>query len=158
MDNSRNKLSSLNNSKDFQFKKDDDKTKKIRTILGYDEELFRPKKGESKIKVNYNQTVYFEQPKNLSDKNSSEKQIEKLISNVFNKNSNTQLIDKIDKGSNIKFNFNINNNYYNANYNVLNDKNNRNTAFNSSSKDTMIDIPRMTYNGSNISCIIIFCV
>jgi len=151
MDNSRTKLNSSTN-KDFQYKIDQEKTKKIRFILGYDSEIFKPKKGISKIKVNYNQTVYFEQPKNLSDKNSSEKQIEKLITNVFNNSSNPPLLDKIEKGSNIKFNFNINNNFYNANYNVFDTKNDRNTVFNMPASNLMNDIPRMTYNNSSNKC------
>lgn len=152
MDNSRLSLNSSLN-KDFRYIKDHEKAKKIRSILGYDDEILKQtKKADSKIKVNYNQTVYFDQPKNLSDKNSSEKQIEKLISNVFNNSSNPPLLDKIEKGSNIKFNFNINNNYYNANYNVLDAKNERNTVYNAPSATNIVnDVPRMTYNNNSSS-------
>lgn len=152
MDNNRINLNSSTN-KDFLYKKDDEKTKKIRSILGYEDEIFKPKKVDSKIKVNYNQTVYFEKPKNFSNGNSSEKQIERLISNVFNNSSNPPLLDKIEKGSNIKFNFNINNNYYNANYNVVDSKNERNTAFNiEPASNRTNDGPRLTYNNSGNRC------
>jgi hypothetical protein len=156
MDISKINLNSSSVNRDFLYKRDDEKTKKIRSILGYDDELFKSKKEDSKIKVNYNQTVYFEHPKNLSDKNSSEKQIERLISNVFHNSSNPPLLDKIERGgSNIKFNFNINNNYYNANYNVLDTKNERNTAFNVPESSSIHDIPRLTYNNPTNRCIII---
>jgi len=136
------------------YQKDEEKAKKIRSILGYDEDILKPKKPESKIKVRYNQTVYFENPQN--SKNSNEKQIEKLISNVFNNTSSSHILDKIEKGSNIKFNFNINNNFYNANINnAFESKNDKNTFDeNYKSINCMANNPRITYNNPRSKCII----
>ncbi len=142
-------------NKEIKYKRDEEKKKKIRSILGYDDEILNGKRVDSKIKVKYNQTVYFEQPQNIIDKNSSEKKLEKFISNVFNNSNNPPLIDKIEKGSNIKFNFNINNNYYNSNYNVLESKNERAASYNVLNTNNSYitnNIPRMTHYNPSFNC------
>ena len=128
--------------------RDVDKLKKIRSILGYEDNLTNSKKDEiSQLKVNYNPKVYFEPMNDNNNKIENDKQIHKLISNVFN-NKNPPIIDKFDKGSNIKFNVNINNNYYNSNYNY-NTQNTENSSTTNNDKNSYIESQKIT-NMQNI--------
>lgn len=129
----------------YNYKKDEEKTKKIKSVLGYEEDFNQSRKNQNNIKVNYNQTVYFDQPNGFFDKKENEKQIQKLISNVFSNPSKPPVLDKIETGSSIKFNFNINNNFYNANYNIQESTQDKNIPY----VNNFSQNPRITYCDNN---------
>ena len=119
-------------------KKDQDLQNKIRSIIGYEDDIINKKDAANKLKIDYNKVIYFDQENKLTKENiDSEKQINKFISNVFdnssndnsNKNKNIKsnnnlpIFNEIQKGSNIKFNFNINNNFFNSNISNNDNKN-----------------------------------
>ena len=145
----------LNKQKKYQkltkpkisFTKDQEMQKKIRSILGYDDDVLNKKETSNKLKINYNKKVYFDQANKFSQNNNSEKQIQKFISNVFNDYSNPPIFDKIQKGSNIKFNFNINNNFYNSNSN----NNNSNYDYNDQGKNYKNNYSETINNNQRIS-------
>lgn len=144
-----NKYEKLKKPK-IKFTKDQGMQKKIRSILGYDDDILN-KKENSKLKINYDKTVYFDQ-NNFTKNDESEKQIKKFISNVFNNTSNPPIFDKLQKGSNIKFNFNINNNFYNSSFtnnNQLDQNNFRNTYTEKMSSSNLIgNFPNNNINNS----------
>lgn len=93
---------------DNPYLQTDEKNKRIKELFGIEDDNNDSSKKMNKIKINYNETLFFNNPQ--IDKN-EEKEISKLISNVM---TNTNMAKE---ASSIKFNVNINNNYYNNNYN-----------------------------------------
>lgn len=87
------------------------KSKKIRQIFGFEPEKIKPK--QNKLKISYNEKVFFNPAK---DEIYNDPSISNLINNVINTaNTGKNFRDT----SSIKFNVNINNNYFNSNYNYV---------------------------------------
>jgi hypothetical protein len=112
-------------------KQNPEQSKKIKNIfdLGEDDHENSDENISSrKIKIKYNETIFFklkeikksEESEEVSLGMTEQKQLKRIIDNVINSSLSNQ---KSESTSSIKVNLNINNNYYNSNYNyVLNSK------------------------------------
>ena len=113
-------------------KEDPQKNKQLKELFELEEDNNKNKKDNDKIKMNYNETVFFKPNNSMNIENGgytgkfnklgseNEKDLSKLINNVISTTlTNNEIIKKRDTNSSIKFNVNINNNYYNSNFNYV---------------------------------------
>jgi hypothetical protein len=106
-------------------KDDPNKCKKLKEIFEIEPEK-NTSRNTHKIKINYNETLFFNPMIKKNDyhnekheDNSSytkQEELTKIINNVIN---STIITNKAEKNPSIKVNLNINNNYYNSNYNYV---------------------------------------
>ena len=72
------------------------------------------------MKISYNEKVFFNPPKEINNKMTHDTEtISKLINNVINSANTGSNSQNFKDSSSIKFNVNINNNYFNSNYNYV---------------------------------------
>jgi hypothetical protein len=122
-------------------KEDTDKSKKIRGIFELQEasdgiKVFEDKSTPNKIRVSYNETVFFNPQSNEENSKigtKTQEELSKILKNVItstinsNSNSNEEAHNRKESASSINLNVKINNNYYNSNYNyIVNDNNKQN--------------------------------
>ena len=98
-----------------------EKSKKLKNLFELEEDINITNRN-TKIKINYNATIFFNPNDGKSnDKDSQVKnyeshdgaELKKIIDNVLNSTKSNGISDTI------KVNLNINNNYYNSNYNYV---------------------------------------